>query len=361
MAFFEKDFILQVIDATDLVGLVKGYVTLTKKGDRWVGLCPFHQENSGSFGVRDGKKIFKCFGCGKGGDAAKFLREIENISFPEAVRRLAGKANIPMPDGTQADGDWKPKHRRRSSEEIAAEAKQRKQRDLAIRAERSLPGLLDKYAWSSRAMAAESAYLPDEPLEEARALLKLFDPGDIVWTGRWQHSIGADDAGTTRAEKPAWFEEVQRRFRPAHEWLEDRLMPGPRICPCAMREGSVSRSDASVKTRRFLVLEHDKLPLKEQGALLRWLHERGSMKLRAVVFTGGKSLHGWFDTPSPADLEELKIMLCGVPPTDPKDKRQRIYGMGFDPSCFVPSQPFRVPGWANDKTGKPVKLVYFRP
>jgi hypothetical protein len=358
MAFFDKDFILKVVDATDLLALVRGYVTLEKKGDRWVGCCPFHKEKTGSFGVREKKNIFKCFGCGAGGDAIKFLQRIENISFPEAVRRLCAKHGLSMPDG-QAAGEWKQKQRRRSPEEIAAQVRQRKQAALARRAERSMDALLDKYSWSSAQMAGMSDYLPDTPLEEARALLRLFQPDDIVWTGRWQHSISADEAGNVRAERPEWFEEVQSRFRTAQEWLADgRTTPGPRICPSAMREGCVSRSDASAKVRRFLVIEHDKIDLPKQAALLRWLHESATLKLRAVVFTGGKSLHGWFDAPAAAAFDDLKTMLCGVPPTDPKDKRQRIYGMGFDVQCFIPSQPFRIPGWPNEKTGKRVRLLF---
>jgi DNA primase len=86
-----------VRERTDIVKLVSGYLTLKKAGhDSFVGLCPFHTEKTSSFSVSPAKGLFYCFGCGKGGDAIAFLREIEHLEFAEAVEGLAKEAGITL-------------------------------------------------------------------------------------------------------------------------------------------------------------------------------------------------------------------------------------------------------------------------
>ena len=86
-----------VRERTDIVKLVSGYLTLRKAGaDRFVGLCPFHTEKTPSFGVSPSKGLYHCFGCGKGGDAIGFLRDVEQLEFSEAVERLAAEAGITL-------------------------------------------------------------------------------------------------------------------------------------------------------------------------------------------------------------------------------------------------------------------------
>jgi len=82
----------------DIVGLVGTYVHLTRKGDRWWGLCPFHSEKTPSFSVSPENNLFYCFGCQKGGGAFQFLMEMEALSFPEAVRKLAERAGVDVPE-----------------------------------------------------------------------------------------------------------------------------------------------------------------------------------------------------------------------------------------------------------------------
>ncbi|WP_334110449.1 DNA primase [Thermodesulfitimonas autotrophica] len=91
------EFIEEVLSRTDIVALIGEYVRLVKKGQRYVGLCPFHQERTPSFTVSPDKQFFYCFGCGTGGDALKFLILRENLSFPEALRRLADRAGLKLP------------------------------------------------------------------------------------------------------------------------------------------------------------------------------------------------------------------------------------------------------------------------
>ena len=96
--YFSDDIIAEVRAASDIVDVVSDYVRLKKKGSNFFGLCPFHQEKTPSFSVNPELGIFKCFGCGAGGDVFRFVREVEGMSFPESVRTLAEKAGIELPE-----------------------------------------------------------------------------------------------------------------------------------------------------------------------------------------------------------------------------------------------------------------------
>ena len=86
-----------VRERTDIVKLVSGYLTLKKSGhDSFAGLCPFHTEKTPSFSVSPSKGVYYCFGCGAGGDAIRFVREVERLEFSEAVERLAKEAGITL-------------------------------------------------------------------------------------------------------------------------------------------------------------------------------------------------------------------------------------------------------------------------
>lgn len=92
------DFAQHVKSSVDIVGVLGEYVRLRKQGpDRFVGLCPFHTEKTPSFSVHQGLQIYKCFGCGKGGDVFSFLMELQGLSFYEALKTLAEQHGIPMP------------------------------------------------------------------------------------------------------------------------------------------------------------------------------------------------------------------------------------------------------------------------
>src|SRR3984957_12572464 len=86
----------QVRAASDIVDVIGSYVPLKRAGANFTALCPFHKEKSPSFNVNPHKQIFHCFGCHKGGDVFTFVKEYENIPFPDAVRRLADRAKIPI-------------------------------------------------------------------------------------------------------------------------------------------------------------------------------------------------------------------------------------------------------------------------
>src|SRR5256886_4769515 len=86
----------QIRAASDVVDVIGGYLPLKRAGANFVTLCPFHKEKSPSFNVNPHRQIFHCFGCHKGGDVFRFIQEYENLSFVEAVRRLAERARIPL-------------------------------------------------------------------------------------------------------------------------------------------------------------------------------------------------------------------------------------------------------------------------
>ena len=100
---FSPNLLEEILRRTDIVQLVGRRVKLTRKGQAFWGCCPFHQEKSPSFKVENGRRTYKCFGCGKGGDAFKWLAETEGLSFPEAVERLAGEAGVELPKWSPDD------------------------------------------------------------------------------------------------------------------------------------------------------------------------------------------------------------------------------------------------------------------
>jgi DNA primase len=92
-----QDDIETVRERTDIVKVVSGYLTLRKSGhDSFSGLCPFHTEKTPSFSVSPAKGVYYCFGCGQGGDAIRFLREVEHLDFAEAVERLAKDTGVTL-------------------------------------------------------------------------------------------------------------------------------------------------------------------------------------------------------------------------------------------------------------------------
>ena len=100
---FPQSFLDELVARSDIVDVVGSYVALTKKGANYFGLCPFHNEKTGSFSVSPDKQIYHCFGCKKGGGVISFIMEEENLSFPDAVRFLAKRANLPVPEEEQGE------------------------------------------------------------------------------------------------------------------------------------------------------------------------------------------------------------------------------------------------------------------
>jgi DNA primase len=112
-----------VRERSDIVKIVSGYLQLKKTGrDSYSGICPFHQEKTPSFSVSPSKQVFYCFGCGEGGDVIKFVERVENLTFAEAVERLAEQAGVRLRYEGQSDADRKVAGRRQAMHRVNAEA-----------------------------------------------------------------------------------------------------------------------------------------------------------------------------------------------------------------------------------------------
>ncbi len=127
---YTDDVIGRVRDSVDIVDLVSGYVSLRKTGRNWVGLCPFHSEKTPSFSVNADKQIFHCFGCGAGGDAFKFLELQEGLNFPEAVRKLAERSGIALPESRPRGESRRADDERKALLAVLAEAASYFRREL---------------------------------------------------------------------------------------------------------------------------------------------------------------------------------------------------------------------------------------
>ncbi len=96
--YYPDEVIEEVRARNDIVDVISGYVKLQRKGGRYFGLCPFHSEKTGSFSVSQDKQMYYCFGCGAGGNVFSFVMEYENFTFPEAVKMLADRAGMALPE-----------------------------------------------------------------------------------------------------------------------------------------------------------------------------------------------------------------------------------------------------------------------
>ena len=208
--------------------------------------------------------------------------------------------------------------------EAGIRAELRRQR----RMENALSDIIREFEWPYEQMVKDSRGGIDEPVHEHYyQAFCLFEDADFVWCGR-----DVQDTGS-----PAHAS----RFRPVRQWLAETTCPGSFICPSTFKQGVYSRSKEHVLRPKFLVVESDKIGKNEIGALFRWLKTSVGLRLRMVVDTAGKSLHGWFDYPHPRLLQQLEYFLPAL---------------GCDPALFNPSQPCRLPGAVRD--GHHQKLIY---
>jgi DNA primase len=110
----KKETIDKILETALIEEVVGDFVHLKKRGSSLTGLCPFHNEKSPSFHVSPAKGIFKCFGCGKGGDSVHFIMEHEKYSYPEALKYVANKYNIEVEE-TEVTPEFKQAQDRRES------------------------------------------------------------------------------------------------------------------------------------------------------------------------------------------------------------------------------------------------------
>ena len=149
-ARYTQDSIERLREAVDMVDLVGGRTDLRRVGSRWVGLCPFHDERTPSFSVNADQGLYHCFGCGVGGDAIGFVREIEALDFAEAVELLAERYNVEL---------------KREREDPAEEERRRRRGRLLALLERTT-AFYEKYLWTSDDARAARDYLAGRGLSE---------------------------------------------------------------------------------------------------------------------------------------------------------------------------------------------------
>lgn len=110
----DRETVSKILDAAQIVDVVSDFVTLKRRGVNYIGLCPFHDEKTGSFTVSPSKGIFKCFGCGKGGSAVHFIMEHEQLDYVGALRYLAKKYNIDIVEKEETEEEKRTKSDRES-------------------------------------------------------------------------------------------------------------------------------------------------------------------------------------------------------------------------------------------------------
>lgn len=230
------------------------------------------------------------------------------------LRSEVGKAEC-----SKQPGSWKrrPPTLQEIERKREAEAKQR----LAARSKVSLAQIIAEHGKDPADAWEESPVrLTEDAKNDWRLLLQLFPQEGVLWIGDTKDSCD-DHADEKRKEY------CRRHFRTVNDWLLEGAAPGQFTCPSLFRPGVHSRSNGCVVARPFLVVESDKLNKVEVMAIFQWM--RGFMRLRAVLDTAGKSLHGWFEYPPEESLAELRVILPAL---------------GCDEALFKASQPCRLPG-----------------
>lgn len=120
--YYSDELVEEVRQRNDIVDIISGYVNLKKKGGNYFGLCPFHNEKSASFSVSPGKQMYYCFGCGAGGNVFTFIMNYENYTFAEAIKLLADRAGIALPEIEDSKEAREKEKRRKTLLQINKEA-----------------------------------------------------------------------------------------------------------------------------------------------------------------------------------------------------------------------------------------------
>ncbi len=168
---FSPSFLDELRSRISLVDLIGRKVALKRAGREWKGLCPFHKEKTPSFHVVEDKGFYHCFGCGAHGDAIRWLVETENLSFAEAVRELAGRAGLPLPDTRSSAADKVEQDRRARLFALLEQAGLHFARALAGAGGAKVRAYLESRAVARRTIAAfRLGYAPDG--EDAHRLLQ---------------------------------------------------------------------------------------------------------------------------------------------------------------------------------------------
>ena len=120
--YFSEEIIAEVQQRNDIVDVISQYVHLQKKGSNYTCCCPFHNEKTPSFSVNQARQMYKCFGCGEGGSVITFLQKYENYTFPEAIKYLAERAGVALPEEVNSKANRERESRRVRLLEVNKEA-----------------------------------------------------------------------------------------------------------------------------------------------------------------------------------------------------------------------------------------------
>ncbi|MGH7924832.1 MAG: CHC2 zinc finger domain-containing protein, partial [Candidatus Binatus sp.] len=151
MGRFGDDKIEEVRTRADIIEIVGAHVRLRRAGRNFVGLCPFHNEKTPSFSVNAERGFFHCFGCGAGGTVFNFIMKMEGLTFPEAVRQVAGRYGVEIPETEYAGGPTV------------------SERDSLYRANQVAAEFFERALWKSGEGAGVRAYLEGRGITVATA------------------------------------------------------------------------------------------------------------------------------------------------------------------------------------------------
>lgn len=295
-----------------------------------------------------GKKTFRCPACAEEGhDRAGNHGVLFQDGRFSCVRDPGHRVRIWELVGIREDLDHE--ERLRMKRQSLERRREKRAESTAAEAVRSaMPALVEGWRWDPADVWESSPTRPDEGADDPRSFLAaLFGPDDIVWTGKVTSTGGSRH---------------RDRWRTMRAWFDAGLSEiGPFVSPGTWREGVDSRRAENVLEDRYVVLDFDKIPTEgrepaddaekarlvdEALACARWLREDRRWTLRAILRTGSKSLHCWFEHPGEACLAEL---------------RKNLPLLGIDPSLIGhPEHPCRLPGQVHEKTGLLSRTLWLR-
>jgi hypothetical protein len=333
-----------------------GTEVFMKGENQLTAACPIHGGTKRNFHAKekpDGTWVWICrSGCGgKGGSVLDFHALLHGLhdKSGDIITGAADVLNIQPSD--------KPPTKRMPTHHHEQRRRESRQRAIAEERQRSLTATLiekrTELLTPYLSIDWRANYFHDSPMcleashdAQARQMIEwLFNPDDLLWMG-----------GVYDSNKP----NHRANFRPAKEWLHVPKLP-PRLSAGTYREESYSRSQASLASQPYLIIESDDLigykPTTDDereenrqlnAALMLFLAGRFRLELRALIDTGGKSLHGWFSHPGDESKQALARLLDGL---------------AIDKSVFKQSSwlPLRAPGCLHEVTGNRASLYYLNP
>ena len=186
--YFPPEFVAELRERVDVVEVVGDYVSLVKSGANFKGLCPFHGEKTPSFMVHRGKGIYHCFGCGVGGDAISFIRKVENLTYPEAILRLAIRCGLDVTPYEQRGQNAEDAQERQSLKKQLGVVLERAHEFFRRQLQRNLSGMVGKYLdergiSTTVAEQFELGYAPDGWDNLVKAIKKPADLDIAVQAG----------------------------------------------------------------------------------------------------------------------------------------------------------------------------------